>query len=220
MARGLTLLRPTILEVSDDGSTYWEVPGVGTLSKSGGEGSQTQVLAINGVGSIAETPGVPTWTVSMEAYAPMAKAVQIIEGSADTQDVIYYRISTADEVELKEVKSGDTVAIATSGVCTFAPSNSVDFSAAHLGRLGLRIKVTGNTAVFVISGLTDAGQVTVTDAPTTAVAAATYSVVIPKTRESGTGTISAAGNYDGGPGAALTGGFTIVPDARNLLTVV
>ena len=80
--------------------------------------------------------------------------------------------------------------------------------------------MTGNTAVFVISGLTDAGQVTVTDAPTTAVAAATYSVVIPKTRESGTGTISAAGNYDGGPGAALTGGFTIVPDARNLLTVV
>ena len=220
MARGLTLLRPTTLEVSSNGTDYWEVPGVGTISKSGGEGSQTQVLAINGVGSIAESPGVPTWSISLEAYAPMSEAIKVVEDAADAQSVVYYRLSTADEVELLAVKSGNTCAIATTGVCTFAPSNSVDFTAAHIGRLGLRIKVTGNNTVFVISGLTDAGAVTVTPAPTTAVAAATYSLVIPKTRESGTGTISAAGNYDGGPGAQLTGGFTIVPDARNRLAVV
>ena len=220
MARGLTILRPEIVEVSDDGSTYWEVPGVGTISKSGGEGSQTQILAINGVGSIAESPGVPTWTISLEAYSPNAKAMQILENAADSQNVVYYRLSTSAEVELKAVKSGDTVAIATTGVCTFAPANSVDFTAAHLGRLGLRIKVTGNTSLFTISGLTSAGAVTVTDAPATAVAAATYSVVVPATRESGTGTVSAAGNYDGGPGAALTGSFTLVPDARNKLQVI
>ena len=220
MARGLTLLRPETLEVSDDGTTYWEVPGVGTISKSGGEGSQTQVLAINGVGSIAESPGVPTWAISLESYAPQSKAVKIVEDAADAQSVIYYRLSTAAEVELRAVNTGETCAIATSGVCTFTPTNHVDFTAAHLGRLGLRIKITGNNSVFIISGLTAAGQVTVTDAPSTAVAAATYSVVIPRTRESGTGTISAAGNYDGGPGAQLTGAFTIVPDARNRLAIV
>ena len=231
MPESLFIPRANLLEISSDNATWWEVPGVGSVSKSGAEGSQTQITAINGVAAISEPPGVPSYTVNLVSYAPQAEALKIVDSAARSQSVVYYRFTTGANRELLAATASATTgafraaAIATTGVVTFTAGTNAeipDFISDPLySKLGLKITV-GNNDYFVskISGSTAATAVTVTPAPSAAVTAATYSISTPQLRETGSATVYASGNYDGDQTTAITSSFAMQPQTRNTLAPV
>ena len=233
MPESLFIPRARLFEISSDNATWWEVPGVSNVSKSGGEGSQTQITAINGVAAISEPPGVPSYAVTLASYAPQAEALKIVEAAAKSQNVVYYRFTTGANREILAATASATTgafraaAIATTGVVTFTAGTGTGavipnfLTDPQYSKLGLKITVS-STDYFVskISGTSAATAVTVTPAPGTAVAAATYSISVPQLRETGAATVSAAGNYDGDTATSLTGGFTLQPQSRNDLLPV
>ncbi len=233
MPESLFIPRANLFEVSSDNSTWWEVPGVGNVSKSGGEGSQTQITAINGVAAISEPPGVPSYTVTLVSYAPQAEALKIVDQAARSQSVLYYRFTTGANREILAATASATTgafraaAIATSGVVTFTTGTGTGAAIPNFltdpqySKLGLKITVSSSDYfVSKISGTSAATAVTVTPAPSTAVAAATYSISVPQLRETGSATVFASGNYDGDQTTAITSTFSLQPQARNALAPV
>ena len=252
MPRSMVLFRPDIVEVTDNnGVDWWEVPAVENISKTGGEGSQTQIRAINGTAALAEPPGVPTWAVTLAAYAPHVKAIDIVEDYATSGNTLEYRLRTKPGTELL-AESSETpantqpagirvVTIDGDGIVTFAEGTSAtnvpDFLTETYSRLGLILQTghgtnNGTKTNYVISKIDEAvngtgdrgAQITVTDldgnAPDAVAAPGrVYSIRIPSLAERGTATVSAAGNYEGNPSGPLTGGFTLVPDARHRISV-
>ena len=221
MSRSLAVFRPKHVEVSSDNSTWWEVPAVSGVTRSGGEGGQTQVQAINGTASVAEPPGIPSFEVSMSALAPHTEAMQIVRNAAINQTTIYYRLTTQDETVILDEASnvaGGGLVIATTGVCTFDGTVTPDFTNQTYNKLGLVIEQASKN--YVISKITDAGAVTVTPAPTTATTKAVYKVKRPQLRDTGTCAVSAQGTYDADVSNPISGSFTLVPDGNTNLSLV
>lgn len=221
MAGGLTTFRVASIEVSDDGTEWHEVPGVNSISKSGGDGSQQSLEALGGVSQISTKPGAPNIAVTLVTFLPHHSAMKIVEDAAQSGEDIQYRITTQAERVLQAAAGtvgGGSVAIAEdTGICTFAGTTTPDFTKPELN-VGLVIKV-GSTR-YVVDKITSAGVVSVTPAPDSAVAAAVYDIVLPQLRETGHGQISAAPNYDAGVGAVIGGGFTISASVRGRPAIV
>lgn len=214
MAGGLTLFRVATIEVSDDNSTWHEVPGVSTISKSGGDGSQTALEALDGSSQVSTKPGAPQFAVNLVTFIPHHQSMEIIEDAAEGGTDIHYRITTQEEVVVQAAAAnvgGGGVAIADTGVCTFTGTVTPDFTKPELN-VGLIIKI-GNTS-YVVDQIADDGTVTVDPKPDPAQANAVYQIIIPRLRETGRGQISAAPNYEAGVGAAIGGSFTIAAAAR------
>ena len=223
MPKTFAVFRPSRIEVSDDNSNFWQVPAVESISISGGEGSQTQIKAIDGLAAIAESPGVPTLAVVLASYVPHVKSLEIVKAARDNRSTIYYRVSTATATTLQAEAAAtgtSAAAIATSGVVTFSGTATPDFTSDALNMLGLLIKINSDSTKYVVSNITDAGVVTVTPSPSTAVAAALYAIEFPQLRDTGAATVSAFGNYDGDPDNPISGGFTLVPSTRTDLSLV
>ena len=217
----LALFRADIVEVSDDNAEWWEVPATQSITKSGGEGSQTQVRAINGVAQLGEAPGVPTWAVALSAFSPHVKGCQIPNEAAKKGTTIYYRMTTKEKrvVWAEEGSTSEAaVAIAVSGAMTFTGTKTPNFNKANLSILGLVVRSGGKA--YVIDKIEAGGAVSTSNKPGSAVPAAVYSIEIPQLRESGSATVSAAGNYEGDDTNPISSGFTLVPDARNDLAIV
>ena len=223
MAGGIVTFRPDALEVRAVGSTNWqEVPGVGTISKSGGEGSQTQIEAIDGVASITSPPGVPTIGVTLASYVPTHPSIQLIESSANSATQVEYRLTTQDEQEILPANADSAVvgiSVTTAGVATIAGTGTLPaMSDDAKYNVGLHLEIGGTT--YTIDKINSNTEIVLDPAPGTAVATSAFEVNRPALREQGIAEVQAAGNYEGGVGAAISGGFTLAPIARNALRAV
>ena len=223
MAGGITTFRPNALEVRATGTTDWhEVPGVGTISKSGGEGSQTQIEAIDGVASITSPPGVPTIGVTLASYVPTHPAIELIESSADSATQIEYRLTTQDEQEILAANADSAVvgiSVTTGGVATIAGTGTLPAMQDDAKyNVGLHVEIASTD--YRISKINSNTEIILDPSPSTAIATSAFEVNRPALAEQGLAEVQAAGNYEGGVGAAISGGFTLAPIARNSLRAI
>ena len=168
---GMTLVRAenTILEYSKDGADYFAFPYVGDISVSGGEAPETDIISFRRVGKLAGKVRVPSFTIAIPSYTPQLQAFKDIREAIDDGDVLNWRLTTKKDTILTNAATSDTVAIATTGIVTFA-GTTPDFAGTLFGE-GMVIKVGG--ANYVLDSISEATPpvVMVRPAPSSAVTA-------------------------------------------------
>ena len=173
------------LEISADGSTWLRVANVGSVGVSGGEAPQTEVRTTDGVAQRTGDPGVPNMTVELPSYLPHMAFGVLLKGHQDNGEDIFVRLTMANKLVFDSgATAGDTVAIAATGIVSFAGNKVPETSpGSRLIAPGHIIKIDSNANNFIIDSISDAGVVMVNPAPTQAVAAATtYDILAPSLR--------------------------------------
>lgn len=164
---------------SDMGGTWNEIPGVSGYSESGGEAPERDVVAFGGVAKRTGHPRVPSIEVNA-VYAPAHPAWKAVRKASLGRDLLKFRLTTAEEDLFSVNSSGNTVAIAATGVVTFAGTDQPGVSEGLIAP-GQVIEVGGKK--YVIDSIDDDGKPVVKPAPGSAVSAATnYSIVLPELR--------------------------------------
>ena len=185
-----------LLEVSTDGSTFDEVPGVSSFSLSGGDPETRQTIMFRGTRQKAGAAQAPTVDVELASFLPHHAAMRTLQDRFKDGEKVRIRLTTLED-EIFASTAGSTCAIATTGVCTFVGTGNPDFTGDDYGP-GFVIEVGGTK--YVIDGITNAGVMTVDPAPASAVSAAIYKIYIPSVRLGGsTGLLVGVG----APGANL-----------------
>ena len=169
---GMTLVRAenTNLEYSKAGGTFFPLPYVGDISVSGGEAPETDIISFRRSGKLAGKVRVPSFTMAIPSFTPQLQAFKDIRESIDDGGTLSWRLTTRKDTIFTNAATADTVAIATTGVVTFA-GTAPDFSGSLFGE-GMVIKVGG--ANYVIDSISDADPpvVMVRPVPAAAVGAA------------------------------------------------
>ena len=175
------------IEFNDDG-TWREIPFAGDIEASGGEAPTTEVVTFKRVGTVVGKERLPSLTVQIPSYMPHHSIWQALSAANEDGSPLQFRIRT-QEHELADSTTGNTAAIAAAptGAVTLAPlvvpasgaAHSIDWRAEVYG-VGLGLKI--GTTVYIVDSISDTGVLTVKPAPESAVAAATYKVVVPRLR--------------------------------------
>ena len=182
MAGGLTVHGSEFatLEYSSDGS-WIEVPGITSYTESGGEAPERDVVAFSGVAKRSGHPRVPS--IEMNAvYSPAHAAWRALRTFSFKGTLLQFRLITKKETFESISGPGNTVAIADTGVVTFAGTVQPNFAEGVIGP-GQVIEV--NSKNYVIDSISDAATpvVKVKPAPDSAVTAKTpYAIVLPSLR--------------------------------------
>ena len=156
------------LEYSIDGTTFSVIPGIENISLSGGEAPEADVVTFEGVAKVVGHPRVPTIQATVSAYNPQHSTWRAINLAGRNRAVLTWRFTSKEESFFTATGAGNTVAIAVTGVVTFA-GDAPDFASGRFAP-GMTIAVGG--ASYVIDVITAAGAVTVKPVPVSAVAAA------------------------------------------------
>ena len=199
---------------SDSGSTWNKIPGIQGYTESGGEAPERDVVTFDGVGKKSGHPRVPSIEVSA-AYSPAHTAWKAIRQASIKGTLLQFRFTTKkQEPSFTASGNANTVAIATTGVVTFAGTQKPDFAAGEIG-LGMVIEVgTDNYIIDSISG--DPIVVKVKPAPDSAVSATvSYKIVLPSLRRGPFGaTVRLAGNVSLESEGDMTTTLTLAPRAH------
>ena len=171
------------------GTAWKTIPGITSYRESGGEPPERDDVAFEGASKRVGHPRVPS--IECPAFfQPVHQAWQDMYKYARDKTVVYFRLRTPEEVIVNA--STITFAIATDGAVTIAGTGTIDFAQAHFGP-GLSFKFVTATGVpsskyWHIEEIdTEASPVTVTvsPAPTTAITAATASIVLARVSRGG-----------------------------------
>ena len=198
-----------IVEFSEDGSTFKEVSNTSSISTSGGEAPESDIVTFGAVGKITGRPRVPTCTIALSAYLPHLPEWATLTTARNTKKALQWRFRTVREEIFASAPAvaGDTVAIADTGVLTFAGDDLPDFSNEDLYGVGMVLESGGESYVIItIDNSGAAPEVTVWPAPANDIAAAAdYEIVVPALQLGPfVGTIRASGNFELAPEAALS----------------
>ncbi|WP_425154850.1 hypothetical protein [Candidatus Palauibacter sp.] len=201
------------LEVSNDGGTiFHDVPFAGSITYSGSEAPTFEVAPFEGVGQGVGKPRIGSIEVGVLSYVPELGVYGILEDAFDDGSILTFRITTKEE-QLDPEVTGDTIAIATSGLVTFAGTRDPNFTGDEYGR-GLVLETQAG-AKYRVDAVSAAGAVTVAPKPSAAVAATRYSILNPSRRVGPfRGKVSALRNFELPAGGAMSSGLTIIPRAR------
>ena len=202
------------VEIQNSRGAWVDVPGISGLSESGGaaptETVETWQNTITHTGNVQP----PSISISIAGYVPVHPTYKIIDDARRDNKFVTFRYALA-ETEVRPVTaSGNTAAIATSGLVTLAGSDNNDFTVEEIGR-GMALKM-GNK-YYVITAISDTGMVTVVDgddleAPDAQVPAAVYSIVTPPMRRPAfSARIMNAFNTDAGATGAVSTTIEIQP---------
>ena len=207
------------LEISTDSGTTWRrVPGVMDFTESGGEAPTRDIVPMSG--GVSKRRGrarIPE--ITFQAFAiPLhstwvdLRALKVSGGTA------LFRWSTKEDT-LFAAPSGTTAAIAVTGVVTFAGAAAASAYPAALGYgPGAVIKIGSHG--FRIDSANDAAgtppnQVVVKPAPTQAVAAASFSILIGAVRRGQfSAQVSDVDQIEAGSESELRNALTIIPIAE------
>ncbi len=161
---------------ADSGATWQFIPGTASVTESGGESPTREQVTFTGVNQITGKARPPTVEFSIAGYAAAHAVHQLLKARKESGALTHFRY-TFEEQELQAVTGApNTVAIATTGVVTFA-GDSPDFTEAQFGP-GVAIKV--GSKYYVVDTISSSGAVKVAPAPNAAVSAtASYSIVVP-----------------------------------------
>ena len=228
MSGGLTTFTVGSVEVSTDGgSSYRAIPGVASVSKSGGDGTTTEVRAMSGVSQTAAPPTPATYTVTLSSLIPNHPSIALLNAEAESGGLILARFNTVGE-QLRPANASaavDGVTILTTGVATLAGTGAQADLTDRLYNEGTVIQTTtgGNNAALVnytIDKINKAQEAVVYPAPGTAVSTAlAYSLRRPGLRETASCRIVNIGTWEAGEGAALTGSITLAAEGRALFAI-
>ena len=164
---------------SDSGLTWIKVPGINSYTESGGEAPERDIVTFDGVAKRSGHPRVPSIELNA-TYSPAHAAWKAMRAASIKGTLLDFQLTTKEETMKSITGSANTVAIALTGVVTFA--GAIKPAVKLLGP-GMVIKV--GSSKYVIDSISDAATpvVMVKPAPSTAVAAtATYSIVLPSMR--------------------------------------
>ena len=168
------------LELSEDGTTFVKLPYVGNITSAGGEAPETDVVTYEEVGKIVGKRRLPTISIVIPSYVPNLDVWDTIEDAADEKKILSWRMTTQVEEFFVASGAANTVAIATTGVVTFA-GDAPDFTGDDFAP-GMVVEV--GAAKYTIDSITSAGVVTVKPAPAAAVAATMgYKITNPSRRK-------------------------------------
>ena len=168
------------VEFSLTGGAFRRIPYAGNYSTSGGDPNVIEGDTFDG--SYKRTGGlrVPDVDIEFPSYVPNHQAwVELHKAVADNNKPVHYRITTVEEEFFTAEGAGNTVAIATTGVATFA-----GVAPNFLGDdYGPGMELTIGSTNYKIDSISDAGVVTIRPAPGSAVAATiSYKIINPQLR--------------------------------------
>ncbi len=213
MAGGVTVHGSEFVKVeySPIGGDWKELPGINGYSETGGEAPERDIVAFSGVAKRSGHPRVPS--VEMNAvYQPAHSAWRAIREAADKGTLLRFRVTTKEEERFAINDSAETVAIADTGVLTFAGDGKPNFKSSEYG-VGMILKLGGEN--YVIDSVSDADTpvVTVTPAPASDVTAATdYKITVPSLRRGPfSATVRIVGNVSLESEGDMTTTLTLAP---------
>jgi len=176
----------------------WMVlPGTSGISESGGDAPTRETRTFAAVFTHTGNASPPSISISMNAFVPIHPTIRTIIDAHRNNDLLNFRYTLAGKV-VKPSVSGNTAAIATTGVVTFSGGaagealNNASFTREDVGP-GMTIKIGNNH--YVISTISNDGEVTVVGpvngaqprftAPSAPVSAAPFTVEQPTIRRPG-----------------------------------
>ena len=200
-----------VVEVSNDSGTTWvKIPGVNSYTETPSPAPERDVVAFEGVGKSIGHPRVPSVELSA-IYSPMHKVWDTLRKALESRVLLRFRVTLKEDVFFAIDSAGKTVAIATTGVVSFAGVPKPDLSEETFGPGGAII--VGSKA-YIIKEISSAGVATVDPPPGSAVAAATdYKVVSPGIRRpSFVARVASVGDFAlGDAEGELTTGVSLAP---------
>jgi len=172
------------------GGDFQSVPGVSGISESGGDSPTRETRTFAAVFTHTGNASPVQISISLNAFVPVHPTIKLIKDAHKDNDSLNFRYTFRGRIVKPSAGASNTAAIAANGVVTFvdgtvtAPINNESFTREDVGP-GMSIKI-GNTH-YIISAISDTGQVTVVSSatlrPLTApVAAAPFTVEQPAIR--------------------------------------
>ncbi len=213
MARGLTVHGSEFatLEYSSDGSAWVEVPGISGYGESGGEAPERDIVAFSGVAKRSGHPRVPSIELSA-AYTPAHAAWKALRGASLDGTLLRFRLTTKKNILEPITGTGNTVAIADTGIVTFAGTVKPNFNE---GVIGPGLVIEAGSENYVIDSVSDADTpvVTVKPAPASDVTAKEdYNIVLPSLRRGPfSATVRIVGNVSLESEGDMTTTLTLAP---------
>ena len=206
------------LEFSIDGGITWdELPFAGDIEASGGDAPTNEIVTFRRVGVVTGHDRLPSLAVTIPSYIPHHSSWTNIGATTRAGNSIQWRIRTKPELIVQASGTGNTCAIATTGVCTLAPAltasppHSVRWDTDAFGR-GHVIKIGAN--LYTVASISAVGIPTIGPAPASAVSATVYSVVLPQVElPSFSGKAGGVDAFSLPAEGALNKTLTIQPDA-------
>ena len=215
MAGGLTVHGSEFVKVEHESAGSWiEIPGISSYTESGGEAPERDIVAFSGVAKRSGHPRVPS--IEMNAvYQPAHSAWRALRVASQAGTILRFRATTKEKKPFSLDKTGETVAIAATGVVTFAGSEKPDFTSGQFG-VGMVIEVGGEK--YTIDSISSAATpvVKVAPAPDPAVGAARdYSIKLPSMRRGPfSATVRIVGNVSLESEGDMTTTLTLAPTAQ------
>ena len=197
---------------SDSGATWHQLPGIQGYTESGGEAPERDVVTFAGVAKKSGHPRVPSIEVSA-AYSPVHASWKAIRKASINGMLLQFRFTTKKDPQFTASGAANTIAIADTGVVTFAGTMKPDVVGGMIG-LGQVIEV-GSDAYVIDSIRGNPIVVTVKPAPETAVTATdSYKIVLPSLRRRFSATVRLAGNTALESEGDMTTTLTLAPRAQ------
>ena len=132
------------LEYAIDGITFFELPFEGDITSSGGEAPEADVVTFKEAGKVVGHPRVPNIAVAIASLVPSHASYDDIYDGVENKLWYTWRITTREEEFFSVTGAGMTVAIATTGICTFVGAVRPNFAGKLFG-LGMVISAGGQS---------------------------------------------------------------------------
>lgn len=193
-------------------SAVWEtIVASAGVTESGGAAPTTDIVAFEGIARIGGRRRVPEVSIEVAAFMPALDAHRKVERAAVESTTVRLRY-TSEEVTQFAATDGVEAAIADTGIATITGTGAPDLTLDEFGP-GSAFRI--GSATYVIASINDSGIATVAPAPASAVAKASFSIVIPSVRRGPvTGKFSDAGNVVAAVESGLTTTITFQPRAQ------
>ena len=204
-----------------DGSEWNEVQGVSSMAIAP-DTAQTQTqTGFEGSVSFPGSPEIGAVTFETASIMPLHRSWKFLAAAQRAGDSVLLRFETRKREITAGAASGETAAIAATGVVTLAGITVADLAAAGVAR-GMVLVASGSgsapddtdtSQMFVIQSMTDT-TITVTTlagAAPSAVSAGRFSVIIPIFRWNIPGTVTSAPKGDIGVESPITGSLVVQP---------
>ena len=216
--------RRTTVEISADGSTYKELPGVSAISIAQGEASSSTTPAFEGEATVVGAAEVGDVTLTISSYIPNHPAWKLVNDARDNGTNLSVRVTTPEKTIFDAGTNSDTVDVTTAGAVTLnttANKQHADFKSPSIQRghvmvidpnANTPIKATIESITLDTSG--DLDDVTVdADAIATAVDDKTYKITEPALRWSFSAGVKNPGGTEIGSESPVSSSVVMTPTA-------
>lgn len=196
-----------------DGADWREVPGINSFDLAPSTRTATSYSAFEGTFAGVGTLEVGQATFEVGSYVPGHRAWSFLDNAFNENNNVSIRVET-NKSDVFDSGTA-TVAIATTGLCTFAPPSTTDL----MDAVARGHQMVVGTDRYTIEAIAEDDKVYVSP-PDSAVSASTFKVEQPILRWLITGKLSSSGGTSISEDAAVSSQFIIQPTGRVPLATV